>query len=201
MKSLRRAFVLCTALFIVTAISQVFSVNSVLATDTYGKPLCRCNVGEKPTIGSWEVMCMNLKTNLYVIAGQSGACPGAPADLCNRSGAEGKCNPITDSVFSGPFPIPTLGDLMQSLIRLFFFISGIIALFYLLSGAFDWIRSAGDEEAIGKATKKITAAILGLVVMVSVLTLVIIIEQVIFSGTVCLGVSCPIKLDGLVTPN
>ena len=90
---------------------------------------------------------------------------------------------------------------MQSLIRLFFFISGILALFYLLSGAFDWIRSAGDEEAIGKATKKITAAILGLVVMVSVLTLVIIIEQVIFSGTVCLGVSCPIKLDGLVTPN
>ena len=168
-----------------------------------GKPVCRCAVTKKsePTVGTWKVQCFNSAKDVQAYID---SCPDAPKDLCERSGTgTADCNPITDSVISGPFQIPTLGDLMQSLIRLFFFISGILALFYLLSGAFDWIRSAGDEEAIGKATKKITAAILGLVVMVSVLTLVIIIEQVVFAGTVCLGLTCPIVLENirLVTPN
>ncbi len=178
----------------------------VAAEPVLGKPVCRCapdksTADKLPTEGVWKIQCYNGSKTVQAYVD----CATGPKDLCDKSGAkvDAACNPITDAVISGPFQIPTLGALMTSLVRLFFFVSGILALFYLLSGAFDWIRSGGKEEDITTAQKKIMAAILGLVVMVSVLTLVIIIEQVIFSGTVCLGVSCPIKLDDirLVTPN
>lgn len=205
MKKLKNLALSTMTLTLLLTVGLVYTAQPVEAAK--GKPLCRCAPdpikGKLPTEGKWKVQCYDgSKGNQMYGDCDEGI---APKNLCEKSGAkaDGDCNPITDAVISGPFQIPTLGALMTSLVRLFFFISGILALFYLLSGAFDWIRSAGADEEITKAQKKIMAAILGLVVMVSVLTLVIIIEQVIFSGTVCLGVSCPIELDDirLVTPN
>lgn len=154
--------------------------------------ICKC-IGDdtsKPTVGVWK---SGIKGNAL-----SSYTPGG--EPCVRCGAANACNPITDACISAPFPIPTVGNLLTSLIRLFFFIASLLALIYILLGAFDWVRSGGKEEEIEGAQKKIMAAVVGLIVMVAVLTLVIIIEQVIFSGTVCLGISCPIQLDkiGLV---
>jgi hypothetical protein len=147
-------------------------------------------------------MCYSTDANPkdWVMNNESG-CP--KADLCSGSGASGACNPLTDAVVKGPFPVPTLGDLLGSLIKIFFFIAGLMSLFYLLMGAFEWVRSGGKEEDIEGAQKKIMAAIIGLIIMVAVLTLVIVIEQVIFRGTICLGISCPFKLGdiGIVSPN
>ena len=78
-----------------------------------------------------------------------------------------------------------------------FFIAGLYALVLLLLGGFEWVSSGGDDKKLSSARGKIINAIIGLVVMVAVLTLVILLEQVVFGGKVCLGISCPINMGDL----
>lgn len=115
-------------------------------------------------------------------------------NVCKDANATGNCNPLTDSSIRPGFKVPGVGAFLSNMIRLFFFIAGIVALFYLLRGAFGWVTSGGKEEGIKESREMIQAAVLGLVVMVAVLTVVIIVEQVIFGGKVCLGISCPLEL-------
>lgn len=96
------------------------------------------------------------------------------------------------------FQIPTLGDLLTFAIRGFFAIAGITALFYMLLGAFGWITSGGDKDGITAARDKIQAAVVGLILIVAVLALVWTLEQVIFKRRICLGLSCPVTLPGLI---
>lgn len=110
---------------------------------------------------------------------------------------EHACNIYTQTYFRTPFRVPTLGDLLGNVVRLFFFIAGIYAMLLLLLGGFEWVSSGGDEKKLTSARGKILNAVIGLIVMVAVLTLVIVLEQVVFAGKVCLGISCPINLSGL----
>jgi hypothetical protein len=52
-------------------------------------------------------------------------------------------------------------------------------------------------DGVKEAREQIQAAVLGLIVMVAVLTLVVIVEQVIFGGKLCLGISCPLQLGSI----
>ncbi len=67
----------------------------------------------------------------------------------------------------------------------------------LLLGGFEWVASGGDEKKLTTARGKITSAVIGLVVMVAVMTLVVLIEQIIFGGKLCLGISCPLDVGKL----
>ncbi len=93
------------------------------------------------------------------------------------------------------FTIPSIADIIGFLIKLFFFIAGLAALIYLLLGAFSWVTSSGDKESVKKAQDKIQAAVVGLIVIVLVLAIMVTIEQFVFGGKFCLGLSCPIQLD------
>lgn len=108
--------------------------------------------------------------------------------------------PACASVNTGElgFRIPSLGDILTFAIRAFFAIAGIAALFYMLLGAFGWVTSGGDKDAISAAREKIQAAILGMIVIVAVLALIWTLEQVIFKRRICLGLSCPVTLPGLI---
>src|SRR3989338_1761481 len=99
------------------------------------------------------------------------------------------------------FAIPSLGDILTFFIRAFFAIAGISALFYLLLGAFAWITSGGDKDSITAAREKIQAAIIGLILIVAVLALIWTLEQAVFAKRICLGVSCPVTIPGLIQPN
>ncbi len=107
------------------------------------------------------------------------------------------CNVYTQGFVDTWFRVPTLGDLVGNVIRLMFFIAGLYALVLLLLGGFEWVSSGGEEKKLTSARGKIMNAIIGLVVMVAVLTLVILLEQVVFGGKVCLGISCPINMGDL----
>jgi hypothetical protein len=96
------------------------------------------------------------------------------------------------------FKIPTLSTILTFAIRMIFVIGGIVALVFLLLGAFSWITSGGEKDAIGKAQAKIQAAILGVILIAVVLALAVTLEQVVFRGTVCFGLSCPITLPQLL---
>jgi len=96
------------------------------------------------------------------------------------------------------FQIPSLGDLLTFVIRVFFVIAGLAALFYMLIGAFSWVTSGGDKDAVTAAREKIQAAVVGMILIVAVLAIIWTLEQVIFKRRICLGLSCPLTLPGLI---
>lgn len=114
-----------------------------------------------------------------------------------------RVNPTTDIIIDQTalgFQIPTLGDILTFFIRIFFVIAGLVALVYLLLGAFAWITSGGDEEAVGASRKKIVAAVVGVIMIVAVLAVVVALEQIVFRRTICFGLSCPASIPSLVRP-
>lgn len=98
------------------------------------------------------------------------------------------------------FRIPNLADILTFIIRGFFVIAGLTALFYLLLGAFGWITSGGAEDSVKAARDKITAAIVGVILIVVVLALVVTLEQIIFQGRICFGLSCAASIPSLIEP-
>jgi len=83
----------------------------------------------------------------------------------------------------------SLGNILGWALRLLFVGAGLFVLFHLLFGALEWIGSGGDKEKVGKAQKRITTAITGLVILFIVLGVVVLIEQVFGIG---LGFTSPI---------
>jgi hypothetical protein len=97
-------------------------------------------------------------------------------------------------------PTINLADILTFAIRIFFTIAGIAALFYMLLGAFAWIQSGGEEEAVTGARSKITAAVLGMILIVGILAVIWTLEQIIFGQRICFGISCPLTIPSLVSP-
>jgi cytochrome bd-type quinol oxidase subunit 2 len=96
------------------------------------------------------------------------------------------------------FSIPTFGDILTFLIRGFFAIAGVAALVYLLLGAFSWVTSGGNKENVEKAREKIVAAITGVILVVVVVAVVATLEQVVFQGRLCFGLTCPFTVPALL---
>lgn len=122
------------------------------------------------------------------------------ATMCSGPGNTLDNVPACTSIDTGElgFKIPSLGDILTFVIRAFFVIAGLAALFYMLIGAFSWITSGGDKDAVGAARDKIQAAVVGMILIVAVLAVVWTLEQVIFKRRICLGLSCPVTLPGLI---
>ena len=58
-----------------------------------------------------------------------------------------------------------IGAFVQNVLLLLFSIAIILVLFMLVWGAFEWITSGGDKEAVGKARGRIINALIGLAVL------------------------------------
>lgn len=98
------------------------------------------------------------------------------------------------------FQIPTFSVALTFMIRFFFVIAGIAALFYMLWGAFDYVISGGDEKKTGGAQKKITSAVIGIFFIIAALVIIVTLEQLIFKKTICFGLTCPVQLPDLLKP-
>jgi hypothetical protein len=106
--------------------------------------------------------------------------------------AENPANPI-NAGYNIPFQVPSFQTILGAVIRLFFLVAGLAALFFLLLGAFEWVTSGGDEKKTEGARNKIQAAVIGLILIIVVLSIVALLEVVVFAGTICLGLTCDIK--------
>ncbi len=96
------------------------------------------------------------------------------------------------------FKIPNFSDLLSFLVRFFFVMAGLAALFYMLWGAFSWVISGGESEAVDKARGKITSAIVGMIVIVATLAIIWSLENIVFKKSICFGISCPVTLPNLL---
>ncbi len=79
-------------------------------------------------------------------------------------------------------------------IRLFLIVAGLTALYFLLWGSLDWIGSGGDKEKISKAQQRIGNAVLGLMMLFVIMGAVWVLENMVFGGRFCFGLTCAITL-------
>lgn len=93
------------------------------------------------------------------------------------------------------FTPPEINDIITFAIRALFVVAGLLALLYLLLGGIAWITSGGNKESVDKARDKIQAAVVGLIVIVSVLAIVTLLERVLNIG---LGLSMSIRFPTLI---
>ena len=92
----------------------------------------------------------------------------------------------------------SLGNILGWALRLVFVFAAFIVLFHLIMGALDWIQSGGDKEKVDKARKRITTAVVGLLILFLVIAAVLVIESVFDLG---MGFSKNIVIPKFGSPN
>ncbi len=73
-----------------------------------------------------------------------------------------------------------LGLLISNVLRLFFVVAGVLALFNFITAGFQYMSSGGDSKAIQAAWNKIMYSLIGLVLMTSAFVLAAIFGYLIF---------------------
>lgn len=99
------------------------------------------------------------------------------------------------------FQIPTFGEMLTFIVKGFFVIAGIATLIMLLWGALAWVLSGGDKEQVEAARDRITAALVGLFLILVALSTIWTLEQIVFQRTICFGLSCPVSIPTLLRSN
>ncbi|MBI4037065.1 hypothetical protein HY385_01435 [Candidatus Daviesbacteria bacterium] len=75
-------------------------------------------------------------------------------------------------------PDTAVGTVLSSALTIIFVIAAILVLFMLIIGAFQWITSGGDKEAVGKARQRITHALIGLAILALAFLIVTVVGQI-----------------------
>lgn len=88
--------------------------------------------------------------------------------------------PSPDQIFQIPnfFSFNNLGEILQVLLTLAFFVAGVALLFNIVIGGLQWINAGGDPKAMTAARTRITNAVIGLLIVVAAYAVALIIGQV-----------------------
>lgn len=73
-------------------------------------------------------------------------------------------------------PINNIVDIIRNAIRFVLLVAFVLAFVFLLIGGIRWITAGGDEKAVGSARGMITAALIGLVVVLVSYALIVLVE-------------------------
>ncbi|MCL2110206.1 hypothetical protein FWH30_01325 [Microgenomates group bacterium] len=77
-----------------------------------------------------------------------------------------------------------LGNIISNVLNIVFAVGVILALFYLIWGAFTWITSGGDKAKTADARNKIIASVVGLILLAATWAFLNLVLTVIYgSGT------------------
>lgn len=75
------------------------------------------------------------------------------------------------------------GDLIANALKIIFLVASLVVLFMLVIGAFQWITSGGDKEAVGKARGRITHALIGLAILALAVLIVTVVARLLNINT------------------
>ena len=87
-------------------------------------------------------------------------------------------------------PYEDIGDILSAALQISLVIAGLIVLLMVIMGGIQYMTSGGDKEEAQAAQKRITAALVGLVIVVSAYALAVIIEKV-FGVSIVSGINLP----------
>jgi hypothetical protein len=85
-----------------------------------------------------------------------------------------------------------IGLLISNIISVAMVLAGLVVFAFLVWGGVQWITSGGDKAGVESARNRITAALIGLVIVGASYAVMRVIEA--FFGT-CI-ISCPIRIPG-----
>lgn len=88
--------------------------------------------------------------------------------------------PLQQFIGKDPTGAGGISRFLSNLVALFYAMAGIVLIFMLLWGAWDWMTSEGDKEKLDSAKKKIINAIVGIVLFSIAFALIQILGQ--FTG-------------------
>ena len=75
-------------------------------------------------------------------------------------------------------PFTNLSQLLSNAVALILFFAGLLAFFFIITGGISWITAGGDAKAAASARDRITAAVVGLLVVVAAFAIALILGQV-----------------------
>ncbi len=84
-------------------------------------------------------------------------------------------NLFTIPNFSG---FTNIGEILQALLTLAFFVAGVALLFNIIIGGIQWINAGGDPKAMTSARTRITNAVIGLIIVVAAYAIAVIVGLV-----------------------
>lgn len=76
------------------------------------------------------------------------------------------------------FPFTDIGQLLSNAVALLFFLAGLLAFIFIIVGGIQWITAGGDAKAASAARDRITAAVVGLLVVVAAYAITLILNIV-----------------------
>lgn len=118
-----------------------------------------------------------LVTGWFLMPGRVFAVPAGTLECASGTHAEeGFCvinNPASGNLVN----IPNFGDLLQRIVKIFLEFAGAVAVIFLMVGGFQYVSSRGNEEAMEKAKKTITSAVIGIVLIVMAYAIVTIVND------------------------
>lgn len=85
---------------------------------------------------------------------------------------------LTNGLNSGISADTSLGTLVINALKIIYIIASLAVLFMLVFGAFQWITSGGDKEAVQKARSRITNALIGLAILALALFITVLVSSV-----------------------
>jgi hypothetical protein len=68
--------------------------------------------------------------------------------------------------------------ILTSALTIVYIVAALLVLFFLIQGAFKWITSGGDKDAIGKARGAIVNALIGLAILALAVVIVIVVGKI-----------------------
>lgn len=92
-------------------------------------------------------------------------------------------NPVLPpTIGGGTNPSPDMGGtatgkIISGVIGGMFIVAFLIALLYIVTGAFHWITSGGDKASLESARNKITHAIVGLIIVGAAWSIMVLVAQ------------------------
>ena len=75
-------------------------------------------------------------------------------------------------------PFLNLGRLLSNILALLFFFAALMAFLFILIGGIQWISAGGDKVAAASARDRITAAVVGLLIVVAAFAITLILSTV-----------------------
>lgn len=97
----------------------------------------------------------------------------------------------------GISPTLAVGTLIANALTIIFVVAALLVLAFLIMGAFQWITSGGDKDAVGKARSRITHALIGLAILALAFLITRVVGQVVnidilnLKSLPTLGQQCP----------
>lgn len=68
--------------------------------------------------------------------------------------------------------------ILTSALTIVYIVAALLVLFFLILGAFRWITSGGDKDAIGKARGAIVNALIGLAILALAVVIVVVVGRI-----------------------